>query len=95
MREIAAAALRELDLDYVVTFVSGGASRKYEIVMWDKPHNTYFSIRFNWEPDTSRDAVVSRIKTQLRERLECFERGRRQFGERTPVHPGLRRDHPL
>ena len=68
MREIAAAAVQELDLDYTVTFVSGGASRNYEIVMWDRPHNTYFSIRLNWEPDASRDVVAGRIKTQLRRR---------------------------
>ncbi len=87
MREIAAAAIRDLDLDYAITLVSGGASRNYEIVMWDKPHNTYFSIRLNWEASASRDVVASRIKTQLRERLACFERGRRRFGERAPHHP--------
>lgn len=45
MREIARAALRELDLDYAITLISGGASRNYEIVLWDKPGDSYFSIR--------------------------------------------------
>ena len=40
MREIARAALRELDLDYVITLVSGGASRNYEIVLWNKPRDS-------------------------------------------------------
>ena len=44
MRDIARSALRELDLDYAITLVSSGASRTYEIVMWDKPRNSYFSI---------------------------------------------------
>ena len=37
MREIAIMVLQQLDLDYGVTLVSGGASGNYEIVMWDKP----------------------------------------------------------
>lgn len=89
MREIAAAALRELDLDYSVTYVSGGASRNYEIVMWDKPHNSYFSIRLTREPDTSAEVLVGRIKHQLRERLDSFHTRRGRFGERTPVVPGV------
>ena len=85
MREIAAIALRELDLDYLVTYVSGGASRNYEIVMWDKPHNTYFSIRLTRDPTASPEALIDQIKHQLRERLDCFARGRNQFAERAPT----------
>ena len=45
MRDVAQSALRALNLDYAITTISVGASRNYEIVMWDKPRNSYFSIR--------------------------------------------------
>ena len=89
MRENATSAVRELGLDYAVTFVSGGASRNYEIVMWDKPHNTYFSIRLGWDPSTPREAIAGRIKQELRVRLDTFRSGRRPFGERSPSVPIL------
>ena len=85
MRELTAAVVRELDLDDGVTLVSGGASRNYEIVMWDRPHNTYFSIRLNWDPHTPDDALADGIKRQLLERLNGVRRGRRQFAERSPL----------
>ena len=93
MREIAEAVIQALHLDYMVTFVSGGASRNYEIVMWDRPHNTYFSIRLTWEPDTPRDTLAGRIEAQLRERLACYESGGREFGERAPT-PARVSPHP-
>ena len=89
MREIATSVVRELGLDYAVTLVSGGASRNYEIVMWDKPHNTYFSIRLDWDPRTPREAIAGRIKQELRARLDTFRSGRRRFGERSPSAPVL------
>lgn len=55
MRELVAAVVRELDLDDVVSLVSGRASLNYEIVMWGRPHNTYFSSRLNWGPLTPDD----------------------------------------
>ncbi len=69
MRDVAAAVLTALDLDYQITFVSGGESGNYEIVMWDRPRNSYFSVRFRWSSETSRDEVASAIRAQLRQRI--------------------------
>ena len=68
MRDVAHAVLRELDLDYRITLVSGGESGNYEIVMWDRPRNSYFSIRFRWTSEMSREVVAEVIRTQLRQR---------------------------
>ena len=85
MREMALAALRDLDLDYSITLISGGASRNYEIVMWDKPRNSYFSVRLNWRPEATASIVTADIKTQLRQRLAALESGRNLPHDRRPV----------
>ncbi len=85
MRDIARSALRELDLDYAITLVSSGASRTYEIAMWDKPRNSYFSIRVHWEPGLSREQMTERVVQQLAGRLAAWRSGRCQhFGVRRP-----------
>ncbi len=89
MRAIARSALRELDLDYVITLVSSGASRNYEVVMWDQPRNSYFSIRVHWEPGLSREQMTGRVVQQLTERLATWRsRGVSRFGERRPRRYG-------
>ena len=86
MREIARAALLELHLDYAITLVSGGASRNYEIVMWDKLRDSYFTIRLNWNDRLSRANVADKIKKQLSARLAAFRSGGtiRGLDERRP-----------
>ena len=42
--------VRELGLDYLITMVSGGGSGNCEVVMWDRPRNSYFSIRVQTRP---------------------------------------------
>ena len=89
MREIARGVLLELDLDYAITLVSCGASRNYEIVMWDKPRDSYFSIRLNWD-GLSRANMTDQIKAQLRGRLAALRHGGAisGFGECKPRrHP--------
>ena len=89
MRDIARSALRELDLDYAITLVSSGASRNYEIVMWDKPRNSYFSIRVHWEPGLSREQMTERVVQQLTGRLAAWRSGDvSDFGERRPRRYG-------
>ena len=52
MRDIANSILAELDLDYQITLISGGESGDYEIVMWDRPRNSYFSCTAPGSLDT-------------------------------------------
>ena len=84
MRKIAMTVLQQLDLDYGVTLVSGGASGKYEIVMWDKPRDSYFSIRLIWERDAPTTTVAEQIKAQLRQRLAVLHSSCDGFAERRP-----------
>ena len=89
MRDAAHSALRELNLDYTITLIAGGASHNYEIVMWDKPRNSYFSIRVRWEPGFSRPHMTERVVQQLTERLAAWRAGRvGHFGERRPRRYG-------
>ncbi len=89
MREVARSALRELDLDYAITLVSSGASQNHEIVMWDKPRNSYFSIRVHWEPGLSREQMTERVVQQLAGRLAAWRSGDvSNFGERRPLRHG-------
>ncbi len=91
MRDIARSALRELKLDYAITLVSSGASQNHEIVMWDKPRNSYFSIRVHWEPGLSREQMTECVVQQLAGRLAAWRAGRCQhFGERRPRRYGNR-----
>ena len=69
MKDVAVAVLSELNLDYTITLVSGGESGNYEIVMWDRPRNSYFSVRFKWTPQMSRVAIADDIRVQLLQRI--------------------------
>ena len=88
MREVVRSALRTLDLDYAITSISAGASKDYEIVMWDKPRNSHFSIRVRWESGRSREDMIERVVQQLTERsaawriadLRGFSQRRRRRG---------------
>ena len=68
MREVARSALRTLNLDYAITKISGGPNKNYEIVMWDQPRNSYFSIRVCWEAGLSREQLTQRVVQQFAER---------------------------
>jgi len=81
MREVAQRVVDELDLDYAITMVSGGESGNYEIVMWDRPRNSYFSVRFSWSPDLAEDVVATMIRNQLHERIASHD----LVGDRRPV----------
>lgn len=86
MRALARSALRNLDLDYVVTLVSGGRGRSYEIVMWDKPRDSYFTIRVTWDAGLSRANMTRRVTQQLTARLAALRSGDgSRFGERRPL----------
>ena len=69
MRDIADTILTELGLDYRITLVSGGENGNYEIVMWDRPRNSYFSVRVARRSETPRDVVADSIRAQLRQRI--------------------------
>ncbi len=85
MKEVAHSALRKLELDYAINSISVGASHNYEIVMWDKPRNSHFSLRVHWETGLSRERMTERVVQQLTERLAAWRAGRvRSFGERRP-----------
>ena len=90
MREIAGRAIQELDLDYTVTLVSGGATKNFEIVIWDKPRGSYFSLSLTCEPGTPADTMVARIKGQLNKRLAALRFGNSTFRERKPQRTGAR-----
>ena len=85
MREVVQSALRQLDLDYAITSISGGTSQDYEIVMWDKPGNSYFSIRVPWKTSLSREYTADCIVQQLTDRLAEWRTVRvRGQGKRRP-----------
>ena len=66
MKELAQCVLSDLNLDYAVTLVSSGESGSCEIVMWDRPHDSYFSLKLRLPPD----APVETLETDIREQLE-------------------------
>lgn len=68
MRNMAQAVVHELELDYAITMVSGGESGKYEIVMWDRPRNSYFSVRVDWRDGMTTEAVKSEVRRALQQR---------------------------
>ena len=97
MREIVHSALRALNLDYAITLISGGASKNYEIVMWDQPRNSFFSIRVRWETGLSREQMTQRVVQQLADRSAAWRiadvrgltgRRRRRHGARQWVSNG-------
>ena len=63
MRKIASEAIQELQLDYAVTLVSGGASKNVEIVIWDKTRDSYFSLKLACEPGTPAETTLPVSKT--------------------------------
>ncbi len=69
MRDIVDTILTELGLDYRITLVSGGEGGNYEIVMWDRPRNSYFSVRVRRTNEAPRDVIADSIRGQLRERI--------------------------
>jgi len=69
MRDIADTILTELGLDYRITLVSGGESGNYEIVMWARARNSYFSVRVARTSEASRDVIADSIRAQLRQRI--------------------------
>ena len=86
MRQIALEVVEKLRLNYTITLISGGESGKFEIVMWDQPRDSYFSLRLRLTPDTSDEHVAQEIEDQLRQRLtELNSRTDSDFGERHPV----------
>ena len=89
MREVARTALRKLDLDYAITLISCGASHNYEIVMFDKQRDSYFSIRVHWEIGLSREQRTEHVVQQLTARLVALRSGDvSSFGERSPRRYG-------
>ena len=84
MRDVAQAVLSELDLDYAITLVSGGESGNYEIVMWDRPRNSYFSVRFKWSAQMSNVEVADDIRAQLLQRIASHTRVK----DRRPLRSG-------
>ncbi len=84
MRAVVHSALRELSLDYAISSVSVGASYHYEIVLWDRPRNSYFSIRVHWETGLSRGRMTERVVQQLTGREAAWRAAHvRNFGQRT------------
>ena len=71
MRDIAQRVLKELGLDYLITMVSGGGSGSYEVVMWDRPRNSYFSVRVQQTPEKS--GLADEIREQLRQRISSHK----------------------
>ena len=85
MRQMAQSALRALNLDYAITLISVGGSRNCEIVMWDKPRDSYFTIRVKWNVGLSRERMTERVTQQLTSRLTALRSGGGGgFGEREP-----------
>ena len=73
MRDIAQRVLKELGLDYLITMVSGGGSGICEVVMWDRPRNSYFSVRVRQTPEKSGDRLAEEIREQLRQRISSHK----------------------
>ena len=85
MRDMARSVRRDLHLDYAITRISTGKSRNYEIVMWDKPRDSDFTIRAKWDAGLSRQRMTERLTQQLRSRLVALRvRDASRFGERRP-----------
>ena len=84
MREVAQRVFRELGLDYRVTLVSGGESGNYEIVMCDRPHRSYFTLKIKWDRDLAADDLAGVIRSRLHERLASNA----SQGDRRPVRRG-------
>ena len=91
MREIAGRVVRELGLDYTVTLVSGGESGKYEIVMCDRPRESYFTLKLTWDRNDSLENLADVIRARLHERLSSHDRA----SDRRPVRRGGPKHSPV
>ena len=86
MKQVALEVIEKLKLNYTITLISGGEAGKYEIVMWDRPSDRYFSIRLRWTAGTSDEKVAQEIESQLRQRLTALRASTDStFGERRPT----------
>ena len=68
MRDIAQRVVKQLGLDYLITMVSGGGSGNCEVVMWDRPRNSYFSIRLTGTLEKDEERLAEEIREQLAQR---------------------------
>ena len=85
MMQVALDVVKKLNLNYRPTLISRGESGRCEIVMWDTPRDSYFSIRLHWEAGTPDEHVAQEIEDQLRQRLTALHSGAASdFGERRP-----------
>ena len=73
VKELAQRVLDELDLDYAVILVSGGEHGTYEIVMWDRPRDSYFSLRLTAPADDPAVTLSAEIRAQLERRLASHD----------------------
>lgn len=88
MRQLALDVVEKLRLNYTITLVSGGENAKYELVLLDRPRNSYFSIHLCGDAATSAEHCAQEIEDQLKQRLAALDSGADSgFGERTPSHP--------
>ncbi len=60
-------------------------SAKCEIVLWDRPRDSYFSLRLRCEAGSSDETLAAEIEGQLRQRLTALHAGASSdFDERHP-----------
>ena len=86
MRQLALDVVKKLNLNYRLTLISWGENGKCEIVMWDKPRDSYFSLRLRRETETSNEHMAQEIEGQLRQRLTALHSGAAShFSERCPA----------
>ena len=85
MKTTVCEVLRDLDLDYQVTMISGGQGGKCEIVLSDPSRGSYFSIKCRWVDGDPPEPVAQEVKRQLVARLDQHLPER--FSERRPVRP--------
>ena len=63
-----------------------GVNGRCEIVLWDRPHESYFSLRCRWTDDSCHGALAEEIRAQLLKRLEVSEKSD-VFADRSPRRP--------
>ena len=88
MRQIALDVLKHLELNYTITLISCGENAKYELVILDRPRNSYFSIRLRGGAARSAEHLAQEIEGQLRQRLTALDSGADSgCSEQTASHP--------
>ena len=90
MRDIASTVIRELKLDYAVTFISGEAGEKHELVIRERPRDSCFLVRLGCTPSTPSETIALRLKDQLQQRLTTLQSGHDLFGDRRPLRADTR-----